>query len=242
MISCDTVYQRVLALANKEQRGYITPQEFNLFANMAQMEIFEQYFYDLNQYHRLPNNGMEYSDILELLNEKISIFKIQNSTGVAQTTVNNVPAFILPSDMHRLGTVNILDANGVRHEAIEVKYDKLLILQASPLTAPSLERPVYYRRENRRIGVVTGAGLGSGNATVEISYIRRPLDAAWGYVIVNEKALYDATRSSNFEIHHSDMSELTFRIATYCGITMKQPQFTQVTGGMNISKQQQEKL
>ena len=29
-IKVDTVYQRVLAIANKEQRGYITPQEFNL--------------------------------------------------------------------------------------------------------------------------------------------------------------------------------------------------------------------
>ena len=33
MIRIDTVYQRVLALANKEQRGYITPLEFNLLAN-----------------------------------------------------------------------------------------------------------------------------------------------------------------------------------------------------------------
>ena len=47
-VSVDTVYQRVLALANKEQRGYITPQEFNIFANQAQFEIFEQYFYDQN--------------------------------------------------------------------------------------------------------------------------------------------------------------------------------------------------
>ena len=46
-VNIDTVYQRVLAIANKEQRGYITPQEFNLFANQAQMDIFEQYFYDL---------------------------------------------------------------------------------------------------------------------------------------------------------------------------------------------------
>ena len=46
-IIVDTVYQRVLALANKEQRGYITPQEFNLFANHAQMDIFEQYFKNL---------------------------------------------------------------------------------------------------------------------------------------------------------------------------------------------------
>ncbi len=36
MVNIDTVYQRVLALANKEQRGYITPQDFNLFANQAE--------------------------------------------------------------------------------------------------------------------------------------------------------------------------------------------------------------
>ena len=43
-VSVDTVYQRVLTLANKEQRGYITPQEFTLFANQALMEILNQYF------------------------------------------------------------------------------------------------------------------------------------------------------------------------------------------------------
>ncbi len=35
MISVDTIYQRVLAMANKKQRGYITPQELNLIANQA---------------------------------------------------------------------------------------------------------------------------------------------------------------------------------------------------------------
>jgi hypothetical protein len=52
-VSINTVYQKVLAIANKEQRGYITPQEFNLFANQAQMDIFEQYFYDINQFGRV---------------------------------------------------------------------------------------------------------------------------------------------------------------------------------------------
>ena len=49
-VNVDTVYQTVQALANKEQRGYLTPQEFNLFANQAQQDIFEQYFYDLNAF------------------------------------------------------------------------------------------------------------------------------------------------------------------------------------------------
>ena len=48
MVNVDTVYQTVQALANKEQRGYLTPQEFNLFAIQAQKDIFEQYLYDLD--------------------------------------------------------------------------------------------------------------------------------------------------------------------------------------------------
>ena len=65
MVSVDNVYQKVLALANKEQRGYITPQEFNLFADHAQMDIFEQYFYDLEQRQRGIGNELDYGDILQ---------------------------------------------------------------------------------------------------------------------------------------------------------------------------------
>ena len=66
MVRVDTVYQRVLAIANKEQRGYVTPLEFNLYANQAQMDIYEQYFYDLNQFSRVPGNDTEYSDIVNI--------------------------------------------------------------------------------------------------------------------------------------------------------------------------------
>ena len=239
MISCDTIYQRVLALANKEQRGYITPQEFNLFANMAQKDIYEQYFYDINQYHRLPSNGMEYSDILELLNEKISIFKV-GPIAVAPTLTTG--EYILPGTVgaiHTLGTVTVIRGNQ-RYEATEVKYDKLVHLLKSPLTRPTGERPIYYRKDQRRIVVFTRETASTN--TVEVTYIREPGQVEWGYVVVNEKALYDPASSANFEIHRSDATELTFRIASYCGVTMKQPAFTQQTGAYNISKQQQEKI
>ena len=75
-VNVDTVYQKVLALANKEQRGYITPQEFNLFADHAQMDIFEQYFYDLEKRQRGTGNELDYADIVTNLEEKISMFEI----------------------------------------------------------------------------------------------------------------------------------------------------------------------
>ena len=41
----DDVRRTVLNIVNKDNRGYITPDEFNTFARMAQNEIFEQYMY-----------------------------------------------------------------------------------------------------------------------------------------------------------------------------------------------------
>ena len=61
-VNVDTVYQTVQALANKEQRGYLTPQEFNLFANQAQKDIFEQYFYDMNAFRAQRPQEYELGD------------------------------------------------------------------------------------------------------------------------------------------------------------------------------------
>ena len=73
MVNIDTVYQTVQALANKEQRGYLTPQEFNLFANQAQSDIFEQYFYDLNAFRTARPQERQVGDSVTFLQ-----FKLQN--------------------------------------------------------------------------------------------------------------------------------------------------------------------
>ena len=82
MISIDTVYQRVLAITNKEQRGYVTPLEFNLIANQAQMLIFEQYFYDLDKTKKADSvlNVSMKSEMTELIKNKLADF----------TTVENI--------------------------------------------------------------------------------------------------------------------------------------------------------
>ena len=71
MISVDAVYQTVLTLANKEQRGYITPQEFNMIADKAQLEIFESYFHDMKTAYHKPKNTSSYSNEMDMLEEKM---------------------------------------------------------------------------------------------------------------------------------------------------------------------------
>ena len=55
-----------MSILNKNNNGYITPEEFNSFAKQAQLEIFNQYFVDFKKSKLEDFKGMEssgYSDI-----------------------------------------------------------------------------------------------------------------------------------------------------------------------------------
>jgi|14BtaG_2_1085337.scaffolds.fasta_scaffold00874_6 hypothetical protein len=74
-INVNTVYNTVLSILNKEQRGYITPDEFNKLATQVQLEIFENYFEDMNQQLRVPQTTNEYANRQKNIDDCISIFK-----------------------------------------------------------------------------------------------------------------------------------------------------------------------
>ena len=91
-INVNTVYQTVLLILNKEQRGYLTPVEFNKTGAQSQLEIFETYFESLNQQIRIPQTDTDYADRVVDLDEKISIFKeFGSATSISTSNVFNLP-------------------------------------------------------------------------------------------------------------------------------------------------------
>ena len=74
-INVNTVYQTVLLILNKEQRGYMTPLEFNKIGTQVQLEIFESYFESLNQQLRITQANTDYADRVVNLDEKMNVFK-----------------------------------------------------------------------------------------------------------------------------------------------------------------------
>jgi len=249
-VSIDRVYQKVLAFANKEQRGYITPQEFNLFADQAQMEIFEQYFYDINQWTRQHGNSHEYSDMLVNLEEKIDKFA-SIAIGDNVTVLNQYGDINLNDDLpdlYRLGSVRVKYPSKNRYKtAEEMRSRKQFVLyESSPLTKRVEERPIYLRHTtstgNDRIKIYPyPVEDNGGDYHVQVDYMRKPATPNWGYVVVNDKALYNVTTSTDFELHPSEESELVYRILAFAGIAIEKPQLTQVAASLEQSKVQQEK-
>ena len=96
MINIDTVYQKVLVLSNKEQRGYITPQEFNLLADQAQMEIFNNYFHGIKTNYQSPIKNMEQShNEMDIIQNKLDYF--QRSTSI---TILTGGEFTIPDSIY----------------------------------------------------------------------------------------------------------------------------------------------
>ena len=224
MVNIDNVYQKVLAIANKEQRGYITPQEFNLFADQAQMDIFEQYFYDINQFNRIPGNDTEYADMLTLLEEKIAIFKNIKLLDYVE------PYYKKPLQLYRVGT---LETGFGQIE--QITHKEYLNIKLSPLAKPTLKRAVY---------VDTPQGYRvypTFTNNVQCHYVRKPKKVNWGYSVINDTALYDATKSINFQLHPSEENNLIVKVLSLAGISIKDAVLYQAAEQQDNKNIQQEK-
>lgn len=235
MVNIDTVYQRVLAFANKEQRGYITPQEFNLFANQAQMEIYEQYHYDVNNF--------EMRDATYTLNDKTTAItrrKLDIFISVANTNIVNAfnhvgNTIVLPDYVYRLARVEVL---GVKAEYVDTNRYKDIIT-SGPLARPTLSRPIYTERTSR-ISVHNGSSVMSN---IAIHYYRLPSTVSWGYFVLSSKALYDQSplKTTHFELHPAEESELVYKILKFAGVSMQKTDIMQAGQGMETMQTQQEK-
>jgi hypothetical protein len=251
-ISVDRVYQTVLALANKEQRGYITPQEFNLFANHAQNEIFEQYFYDLNQQRRLPGNSTIISDAEDILEEKIGIHRRQGEDeySIGQSPQDEYEGVITLNNVYKLETLRVRYPNHygvgtVTAERLEPKdfYER----RQTSLLSPSRQRPVY---------VVEQSSITSTQHTFNIKIcpftedsvavpqlIQRPPAPNWTYVVVNDRPLWNAsaTDRQDFILHDSEEKNLVIKILQLASVAIKDYNLAQAAGSKEGQSIQQEK-
>ena len=244
-VNINTVYQTVLALANKEQRGYITPQEFNLFANQAQMEIFEQYFYDLGQFKRVPSNDDPISDVESILQEKIDLFQANQTLDDQNPQQPDTHDSLYPADHYR--TIAMFARSGAGGNAgIQKLTRKEYQLAAnSPLLKPTVDMPVYMSdwQNNRFIVIPNLITRSNFVSKVELYYIRKPKAPNWTYVVVNQKALFNKVQghTQDFELHESEHSNLVVRILKLAGVSIKDYNLAQAAGQEEVKTIQQQK-
>ena len=239
-IDINDVYQTVLYVLNKEQRGYIPPAEFNKLAEQAQLTIFEKYFQDLNQALRMPDNDSEYANRVKNIQEKIDIFAKESSfaAGVKKFSALDPP-------LHRLGTIEYTPnpLNGkVPVELEEMTRHDFNLAIKSKLTRPTESYPAFTIQGDdiKTFPDVAGEQL-------KVYYVTKPEKPSWNYTLGQVgNYVFNLTTaltnpSVNFEISSEDKVELINTILTYCGIIIRDQQIIQSAASMVMQENQNEK-
>jgi|TARA_R110002153_G_scaffold80970_2_gene205644 hypothetical protein len=248
-INVNQVYSTVLTILNKEQRGYITPDEFNKISTQSQLEIFEQYFEDLNQQLRVPQADVDYSDRIENIDERIAIFKTFGDATYDTTTPTN-PFWNLPAidgygntiiysgvepvnppfpsttvSFYRIGTVTY-NSSSNPVEIQRLQRSDYYQIQRSPLTRATNSFPNYLY-ENNKLYISPNTIISVGDITVD--FVRKPRNVVWGYSLgAVGQYVYDPATSQNFELSESEQTSLIIKILLYSGVIIKDPQLIQI--------------
>jgi hypothetical protein len=237
-INVDTVYKTVLLILNKEQRGYMTPPEFNRIGTQVQLDIFDQYFEDLNQQLRVPQSDADYADRQIAIDEKISLFKTEGNC-VYSSNKFNLP--IVDSDgntvlnsgvepssanqvvFYKLGTLIYSPPSGFPTEIQRLQRNDFYNIEKSPITASTKAFPTYLYESNKIIVRPTTI-----ISDVTTSFIRKPRNVVWNYSVGSlGQYVYDSSASTQFELSSTEQTNVILKILLYAGIVIRDPQIVQ---------------
>lgn len=228
-INVNKVYRAVLAVVNREQRGYLTPDQFNRIGRMVQLDLLEKSFYEYNRFLTRRKAGLvnnEYGNIAANLKDKIDVFSKSTALTPSSGSVD------FPSDYYR--TVSIT-SDSRKKIFQEVKKSEIPYITSSKLTAPSTSYPVFYK-EGNTINV-----LPDTITSIDLDYIKEPDDPVWGYTTgSNSQLIYSSSASTDFELHPSEEVDLITKILAYSGIVIKDPTVIQAASQEEINKVNQE--
>lgn len=206
-MTVDEVYKLIQYIISKEQNGYLSPDEFNLTINQAQISYMD---YLLGQFQEYQNGR--------------PIPRVQ--FGNNETTRQRITPFIYSADL----TVNTYGFSTYPYGYLQTDtmwksngYDKVKFIQQDYLASyinsrlsPIDTNPVYLiEREGFRF-------YPNSIGSAKVSYIRTPNRIVWGYTVDgNGLPVYNPATSSNPQWSDVDILEIISRALRMVGVNLQ---------------------
>jgi hypothetical protein len=255
LLMINSVRNTVLAILNKNNYGYISPQDFNLFAKQAQLDIFEDYFYQYNYQVNKENkrlSGTGYADIKKGYEEVIDLFAVNLPLQYVGTNVFLYPSQATTgSDYYFIDTVLYspsLGAAGISSSDFvvveKVSNSKISLLRSSLLTSPTDTYPAYVGDQGSAISIYGPDVANLAQNAIWCQYIRYPRDPQWTYTtLTGGEPVFNQSNPSyqDFELPLDDEPSLVMKILQFAGMSIREIQAVQFGQATEQYEDNQEK-
>ena len=221
MIPINNVRNVVMFLLNKNNYGYISPEEFNTYCNLAQLDMFENLFFQYNQWLAKQNKRMtetEYANIPKNIREQIDVFATYTTeANFIYDNANDIWSYT-GNDLYRVENISLVNAQDKKIDIEEVNKSELNRLKNGNLI--SLTYPAYEKiGESFRIHPTL-----DDDYYPELFFLRTPKAPKWTYVNVSGNPIYNASAADkqDVELHISMYAPFIMKILSYCGISLRE--------------------
>lgn len=247
-MTIDELYRFVQLIANKEQRGFIKPSEFDLLAEQAQLDLihdrvarYETKAESTKQASSsLVQNHSVLDDIRTVIKKVILTYDDSAGSGVYKYPVNEIDIiekaplgeylhFLRIFQTGLLPSVDaVLDVDPVHLDA----GDNNIKLVTHDQLANRVNSQVCPVDENNIVAVMVEKGFEiyengaleeKGAYALSLVYIYRPVAPHWGFTMINDQPVHNPSSSNTKQLTLPTKThrELAQRILSYIGMSLR---------------------
>ena len=228
MASVREVYNALKDIANKDQRGFVTPTEFNSFAPIAQTSVFNRLFKLLSTAEALRKRGIDPGrdkSIIKQVKEDLAMLSKKDTLSR-----NSSNTFTKPADLAKIISLRtygdvMLDTSTSSVIPVEYDEEKLEYILTSDLSKPTETAPVAFLDD-----VITV--YPTSISKIIVRYYKQPEGITpagvataslpkFGFTTTNNKEVYSASTSVDFELPEHYVPELVEEMARLIGINLR---------------------
>jgi len=241
--SIQTVYNTLQDLANKDQQGFVSPLEFNRFAQVAQLNIFNGLFDELKDVKRLSRSGFDPSrdkSRFKRIQEDLSAFStkatLRKASGVFNVSSATSPANPPMARIISIATAGSMLLDQSTKKPIEICYDeeKIERILISNLSSPTEEFPIALVSEDIHV-------FPTSINKIEVRYYKYPEGRTSTGARTATMPTYATTGDMiDFELPEHYVSDLVYEIGKMIGVNLRDTDIVNYTGQEMTARKQAE--
>ena len=214
-------------MANKENRGWIKPSEFNLLADRVQLDIIKDRVGTVSP-DGIVNGYKANAQFWDELRPVIAYNVRLDNDGDGDFNTNNNDTSVTADDIDVFGTdgdyLYFLSARYNSKPVDMVDMNEVWVRRESYLNPPSEDFPVGIITDQGIRVFTQTANLGGSqdDGQVRLTYIKKPPSPSWGYTVVNNIEIYNSATSIQLTLPESTHKEIAHRILAYIGVTLRE--------------------
>lgn len=204
-------------IVRKKNSGYLSPEQFNMAVNRAQMTKFAELIGDLKGQNS-PSNPKAPIEFNKRVLEDLKQFTNPISINVSRSGQANYPSDYVRwvRFAYKTGKNTSSGSPETLYLPIEVvdeekEYYKL----SSVIVPPTKEYPIVVFKNTYMQFYPTNLGV------VQMTYLRQPETANWGYTMTSGRPVYNPATSIDLNWPDIAINDIVTRTCSYIGISIK---------------------